>query len=111
MLCKTPTKLLAGGQSLGERVESQLQSGRDFGHSPNGDGLEAPERLVISRTLATHYQRPRPKTSRKRPGGRVMAESTGVDSQALLLSTLTLGRAQVAIPHLDREVLHTPRTP
>lgn len=40
------TKLLVAGQSLRERVKSQLQSGTDFGHSPNEDGLEAPEWLV-----------------------------------------------------------------
>lgn len=40
------TKLPVVGQSLGERVKSQLQSGTDLGHSPNGDGLEAPEMLV-----------------------------------------------------------------
>lgn len=133
MLCKTPAwpascssstlpperaswlaaihKAAGGGQSLGERVKSQLQAGRDLGHNPNGDGLDAPERLVFSRTLATHYQRPRPKASRKRPGGRVMAASTGVASQSLLLLTFNLGCAQVAVPHLDREVLHIPHIP
>lgn len=39
----------------------------------------------ISRTLATHNQRPKPKASRRRQGGESHAWITGMDSQSLLL--------------------------
>lgn len=68
------TKLPAGGQSLGERVKSQLQSGTDLGQSPNGDGLEAPERQVSQGLLPPITRGQGPKQAGGGRVGRVMPD-------------------------------------
>lgn len=78
-------ELPVSGQSLGERVKSQLQCGTDLGHSPNGDGLEIPGRLLSQGLLPPITRGQGQKQAERSRVGRVMSEATGVDFQSLLL--------------------------